>query len=323
MSLYGSDKEYFMCLSTKFNRKQLEQALNIKMTDDIELEMNLKGRKVDFYTLLEDGRPLYMELQLGKSDKTHLRQVVHIISNADSSNYVLVWIASEHNEEFLQEIYKMIDSSNKSICFFALCINSDLIPYLDIINKLQMKDIVKSLTILDNVQKHYSFYAMYYREGFHYKKVRESRNPVNKECDLNNKQDVMQRILMMLRKEIIYYPTIHRSKKMDGNVISLGSGREGIVYKIGINRRNFLFLELSFSDNNRGIFEDLLAIREEIYDNFDYLVEFNVEDGKIATYIYYQVSRGEMKLKILVRMVKKFIDYFSDYIESRQAKECK
>lgn len=321
MSRNGSDKEYFFSLSIKFSRQQLEKTLNVKMTDEIELDMNYHGRKVDFYTLLEDGRPLYMELQLGKADETHLKQVKHIIENVDSNSHVIVWIASEHNEVFLQEIYNRIDTLNKSICFFALCINSDLIACLDIINKMTMKDIVKSLPILENVQKHYTFYAMYHREGFHYKKGGELRNNMKKEYDLTNKNDVMQKILVMLRKEIFYYPTVHRSKKINGNVISLGSGREGIVYKIGINRRNLLFLELSFSDNNQEAFEDLLAIRDKIYDKFDYLVEFNVEDRKIATYIYYQVSRGEMKLKILVRMVKKFIDYFSDYIESRQAKE--
>jgi len=317
MSRYGSDKEFYMCLSFKFNSQQLEQALNVKMTDDIELDMNFHGRKVDFVSVLEDGRLFYMELQLGKADETHLKQVMHVIENAVSDDYVLVWIALEHNEVFLHKIYKMIDSLNKSICFFALCINSELLPYLDVINKMQMKDIVKSFTILDNVQKHFLFSAMYYRAVYKRKPVYELSNHGIKEYDLDNKQDVMRIILRMIRKNISYYPSVHRSKKFDGNVISLGSGIGGAIYSIGIKRSNVLFIELKFCEANQKLFADILLDKEGILDKFDYMVEFNVEERKVGSYFYFGRNK-ELKLKQLVRMVKKFVDYFSAYFYSRQ-----
>lgn len=114
MSYNNSDKEFYYCLYFKMNKGKIEEILNIEVRE-IELEKNFNGRKVDFYSVLKDGRELFMELQLSQSDNIHLQQLIRIIEQKELNNYVLVWGAMDFRVDMLKEIEEKINNSNKNI----------------------------------------------------------------------------------------------------------------------------------------------------------------------------------------------------------------
>lgn len=315
MSYRGSDKEFYLALHIKFFQEKLEKTINLKITGDIVLDKNLNGRKVDIYSVLSDDREFFMELQLNKADITHLKQLVHIIKNEYLNNYVIIWIALEHDDSLLKQVEDVIENTNKNICFYALTINRELIDYLQKINEMNINDRVNNLNMLNSVDTHYLVKEIYY-------KVKDELNlePTKKvevSIDLENKYDVMKMIYMKLQEEIYYYPSIHRDKKIDGNVISLGGGSCDTSYYIGINRYNFLFIDLKFGESQNELFEILLQQENEVNSKFDYMTEFNIDERRISTSLYFDKKR-ELRIRQLVRIVDKYIKYFSPYIYNKQ-----
>lgn len=311
MSYNGSDKEYYLALHIKFYKEMLEKIINLEFTGDIVLDKNFNGRKVDIYSILSDDRELFMELQLNKADMTHLKQLIHIIENDDLNNYVIIWIALEHDDKFLKQIEEAIENTNKNICFYALIINKEIVDYLQKINEMNINDRVDNLSMLNSVNNHYFIKEIYY-------KVKNIMNlkPYKKEIinlNLNNKFDVMQKIYKKMQEEVYYYPSIHRDKKMDGHVITLGGGCCDTYYFIGINRKNYLYVNLKFCESQNELYEMLLNKKDEINSEFDYMTEFNIDERKISTFIYFDKKR-DLRIKQLVRIVNKYIRYFSPYL---------
>lgn len=109
MSINNSDKEFYYALYHKFYPQKLEKLLNVKL-GEIELDKNFNGRKIDLYSVMEDRRELFMEIQLNRSDYVHLEQLAKIIENKDINNIVLLWVAIDFKKEMLKDIEK------KSVC---------------------------------------------------------------------------------------------------------------------------------------------------------------------------------------------------------------
>lgn len=319
MSFNNSDKEFYYSLYLKFNRQRIEQILNIEIDGDIELDKNFYGRKVDFYSVCKDGRELFMELQLSQSDNIHLQQLIRIIEQKELNNYVLVWGAMDFKEDMLKEIEQNINNSNKNIHFVALKLNAKVMDYLHKLNSMYVNEVIDNLKILDDIRRHFTIKEIFY-------KLRDEKSVVCKKeiaevLDLSKKQDVVKYLLKELRRQISYYPSIHRNKQLYNNVIILAGGKAGITYACGINRKGYLYLEIRFEENQKQIFESLLEREEEICDELDYMAEFDIENRKIGTYLYCSHNKRNTLIKQIARMTHKYIQLFSKYTFPNEIKD--
>lgn len=312
MSFNNSDKEFYYSLYLKFNKEKIEEILNIEIGNDIELDKNFKGRKIDFYSVLKDSRELFMELQLSQGNNIHLQQLIKLIKQQELNNYLLVWVATGFKADMLYEVEKEINLSCKNIYFVALSLNEKLIDYLNILNNIYVNKVIGNLKILNDVKNHFIVKEIFYRlQDENNIRCNERKEEI---LDLSKKQDVMKYLLIELRRQISYYPSIHRDKKLDGFVIVLGAGKADINYYIGLNRRNQLYVEIKFGEKQKDIFKTLLEKEEEICDELDYLAEFDAENRKIGTYLYYKNDKRKMLIKQVARIVDKYIKYFSPYL---------
>jgi hypothetical protein len=310
MSINNSDKEFYYALYTKFYKDKIEEILNIKL-NDMELDKNINGRKIDIQAIANGNKEVFMELQLNSSDNTHLNQLLKIIKES-GNKIILVWIATGFRASMLDEIEVKIKASGKNIRFIALKLNEKVIDYLKILNNMFINEVMENLKILNEVENHFEIIEIFYRlqdENNTTTCVKNSKETLI----LDTKQEVMNCLLKELRKQIYYYPSIHRDKQLDNGVIVLGAGKSGVSYFTGINRKNMLFVQIKFEENQRHIFQNLLEIKEKINDKLDYLAEFDVVNRKIGTYIYFTNNNREMLIKRIARIVDKYIRYFSQY----------
>lgn len=309
MSIGNSQKEFYYALYLKLYKEELEKTLNVKLSE-IELEKNIDGRKVDLCAVTEDNKYLFMEIQLSQSDAVHLEQL-KFIENQDLNNIILVWVATSFKTSLLDEMEERIKLSCKNICFVALKVNEKVIEYLKIINSIFVNEVIQNLKRLNQVDNHFKIIEIFYR-------LQDENNTIcakrqEEALDLNKKKDVMRYLLNELRREIYYYPSIYRDKKLDNNVIVLAGGKAEINYFIGLNRRNFIFIELRFGELTKEIFNELLKKEEEANDKLDYVSEFDVENRKIGTYLYFNNAKKEKLIKQIARITNKYIRYFAQY----------
>jgi hypothetical protein len=311
ISYNNSDKEFYYALFTKIYKNKIEDITKVNL-NDIELDKNIDNRKVDIYAVTNENKEVFVELQLGITDSVHLNQLKTIIETQEN-NMILVWIATDFKVDMLNEIEKEIKLSSKNISFIALKLNVEVIAYLETLNKIFITEVIANLNILNKVDNHLKIIENFYRLqdesniDVYAKKAEET-------LDLNNKHDVMKCLFNELRRQIYYYPSIHRDKKLDNNVIVLAGGKAEISYFIGISRKNMLFVEIRFGELVKDIFYELVKKEEEINDRLDYMAEFDVANRRIGTYIYFFSNKNkEVLIKRMARITDKYIRYFTQY----------
>ncbi len=314
MSYNNSDREFYYALYVKFYKEKLENVLNLKF-DSIELEKNFNGRKIDLYSILEDGRKVLMELQLNKSDNNHFEQIKNIIKAKELNNVVIVWIALEFKSVMLSKIEEEIQLSTKNVHFIAIRLNEQIIPYLHILNNTFINNVVENLSILNEVKSHFTIEEIFYR-------LQNNENDIQSNTlEITKKEELMKSLLVQLREDIYYYPSIHRDKKLCNNVIVLAGGKADINYYVGLNRRNYLYVEIKFGLKQSEIFNFFLANKEDICDQLDYMAEFDVENMKIGTYVYLRSNKKKLQIKQIARIANRYIKLFSPYLYPNKIEE--
>lgn len=316
MSLNNSDREYYYNLYLRFHKYKLEEVLGINLSE-LELEKNFNGRRVDIYTY-SDERDTFIESQITSADTKHLNQILHIIQDNEVNSCIVIWIALSFKPFFLDRIEAEIKKVKKNISFFALELNSEILDYLNILNTLPILEVVDNLKILNNVKVHLKLIQSFYR----FQNIDEQGNPkiteVSRPLDLSIKGDIMQCLLNETRKQLGYYPSIYRYKKLDNSVIVIAGGKVDVNFYLGLNAKNYLYVEIRFQNSAKEIFNRLLEIRDTICDKFDYFTEFDCQNSKIGTYIYYRQRNRELLIKQIVRITDKYIRYFTQYTLNKE-----
>lgn len=198
--------------------------------------------------------------------------------------------------------------SGRNIHFIALKINEKIIEYLKMLNEIFINRVIDNLNILSEVEEHFVIQSIYYRLQD------ANKSLVNKQANENNKnKELIQCILQELRRQIWYYPSVHRDKNLNNKVIVLAGGKSEVNYYIGLNRKNMIYVELKFGPNRQRNFNELWQIKDEICDKIDYLTEFDIEKQKIGTYICFNNKKKDMLIKQIARVVDKYIRFFSQY----------
>ena len=320
MSINGSKKEFIYTLYLSKNRKIIEQSLRINI-EEVELEKYIDSRRIDMFCSTKEDINVFVELQLSTADNVHFNQLIKIAnSEYTGKNFILVWIATEFNEEILRKLLCEIEKTNKNIEFVAIILNKETFQLIEELNSTNEFEVIGRLGVLDKVDKQLMVYKRTYtlKNSSAYSEIYNIEvinDDVSKSC-----YNLLKDLLKEMRTQISYYLPIYRSKEFQGNKINLGAGAHDISYSIGINRYNYLFIELRFSNNQRSIYCNLLKEKEHIDDHFDYRLQWDNKFCKISTFILLQQDNSR-QVKEAVRVLDKYIRHFSKYIFSNKI-EC-
>lgn len=192
--------------------------------------------------------------------------------------------------------------------------------YLEKLNSMKPIEVVDNLVILNNVKGQLKVMSIYYR--VQQEENLEVRSAITKNIvNLDSKIGIMNYLLHEMRRQIYYYPQVHRQKKVDNFIIVVGSGMGDAYFCIGINKSNFIYIEFRCNQNARHIYERLWQDKENIDDRFDYLMEWDDSNLKVSSFLFYRNKNREQILKQSVRILKKYIDYFTKFTFSNKLKE--
>lgn len=306
MNKNNISKEFIFNLFLKFHPQVVSELIGYKV-EELKLEKNYFGRKIDAYTE-NDYVKIFIESQLTKSDNHHLKQIKFLIDNAEKDKLTyIIWCAQSFNENMINEIVNKIARDKKNIEFIAVKINQDMIESLELLSQ------INEFKIIDNLHKLCSknrleIVAKYYRK---FSKINSNNDENLNRKHSDEKQIIMERILEEIREQLYYFPTVYREKKLIGNVLILGAGRNDIVYAAGVNRRNEIFVELKFNNSTRSIFNDLYGKKQEIDDYFDYMIDWNKGLFKIYSSEPYK-GNVDRVIKRQIRILDKLVKYFAN-----------
>lgn len=306
MSINNISREFVFGLFLKFFPQVINDlaGLNIR---NLELEKRFYDRKIDAYTKTTD-RQIFIENQLTRSDNTHLQQIEFIIEKVEENeNTCIIWIAKSFNQVMIDEVVNRIQESKKNIEFIAIKINDELVEILDEFTLINQLNIISKLDLLLQYSK-LKIIARHYRE---YYQVEEFEKDNLEEKVLTEKQKIMIKILEEVRKQLHYFPNVHREKNIDGNVLVIGAGVSDVVYVAGVNRYDEIYIELKFNQGGREVFNILYQEKDRIDDYFDYLLEWDTQLYKLYSAQPYTKENLDKTIKRQVRLLDKLVKNLS------------
>lgn len=306
MSINNISREFVFGLFLKFFPQVINDlaGLNIR---NLELEKRFYDRKIDAYTKTTD-RQIFIENQLTRSDNTHLQQIEFIIEKVEENeNTCIIWIAKSFNQVMIDEVVNRIQESKKNIEFIAIKINDELVEILDEFTLINKLNIISKLDLLLQYSK-LKIIARHYRE---YYQIEEFEKDNLEEKVLTEKQKIMIKILEEVRKQLHYFPNVHREKNIDGNVLVIGAGVSDVVYVAGVNRYDEIYIELKFNQGGREVFNILYQEKDRIDDYFDYLLEWDTQLYKLYSAQPYTKENLDKTIKRQVRLLDKLVKNLS------------
>ncbi|MCB2299866.1 hypothetical protein [Clostridium tagluense] len=313
MSVNNSHPELLYLLYTQLYPDKIYEALQVKL-HKIFLEKKYEERKVDISAFDKNGRKCLIEIQLNKSNKTHLKQIETLIVNAAKGGTLLVWIAKEFRISDLLEIKKQILATDSNIEFIAYTLNEDVINMVQEINKEDIFKQVESLERLKSIESHFSFVE----------RIRSytSSDIISAELIDNNiiytyKQQVLIRTIKELRKDFVDYPNVYQYKNVQKGYFGIGPGFEDIDIRVVYNKKGLYGVEVIFAQfKTKEIFKRLYKRREEISEKLDFLItSWDTGFHKIATYVNPHNYRDiNNTVKLMARIVKRYVHVFNEYI---------
>lgn len=303
-------KELILCVYYLLNAYILEEVLRVEL-GSLELEKKFHDRKVDIFAVTPENTEVYIEVQLGDSDNSHLEQIIKIInSNDTTNNFIIVWIAAGFKKEHIEEVLKAINGVNKNIEFVAIRLKRELIPMLQELDDLNVLSVMGKINSLSEISNHLMVNYRYYKLINLAKQSNESiEEPLN-----NYKEMILKQVSQEMKIQLSYFINVYRAKATQGNIIVMGAGISDVTYHIGINKYNFIYVGIRFLPSKRNVYNELIKQKETINLQLDYRAEWQDLNGKIETYIRLKESYGT-QIKEAVRVLHKYIQCFTKLSE--------
>lgn len=319
MSIDGSKKEFIYSTFLKFNKGLIEKAVRIEL-ENVDLERNIAGRRIDIVADTNNDFKFYGEVQLTEGDLVHLQQIERLINDERiEKNIIVAWFALGFSDKILSRIEEMIDKSNKNIEFVAIRLSKKLLEPLQTLNNLHQLKIVDNFNFIEVVENQLLVVRRYFRlkddgrlgcKEDKYIEIRNEEDRVRGE-----KEEILNKIVVEMREQLYYYLPVHRSKNVNGNYIVLGAGAFDVNFGIGINRYNYLYSHIRFGSNQKKLFELFYSEKKEELDNyFDYRLEWNTKGLKIETFIWLEKEKIDRQIKEIVKIMDKYIKFFVEHI---------
>lgn len=312
----NSRKEYLYSVYTKVYPKKLEEILQTKF-NIIHLERKYGNRRIDITGIDKSGTRYLIEISLRREDKIHFLQVQELIATAkDVEKTVIVWCATSFTDRYLDSLVEMVSfNSDKNIEFIAIELNHELVNILENINQQHHLNQVKMLTELDKVNKHFRIL-----KGIKCYNCKEtiSAETIDSEKFFNKKEKILLGVLKRLRVDSMLHANVHQFKELSGNSFSIGSAYSDIFYKISVDRKERLCIELIFAQiHSKQIFLKIYKqYKEEVDDYFNYIVKWNCKFQKIGTYLATgNVNEVDKQIYQFCRIAKKYLFGFDKFLK--------
>ncbi|MCD8502084.1 MAG: hypothetical protein LRY71_10915 [Bacillaceae bacterium] len=238
MSKNGSNKEAIFCWALIKYPSILEDAMQLQLAN-IELENRAGGKKTDISAVDRKRRlNILIEVQITKSNTRYLERIKEMIEIQPEG--VIVWIASEFDDNHIREIEEWLRAKNKRyIDFYALQIDPQVMPLLIELNELyklevfdelyRIKEVDKILTVHHSLQQFPDFYigqAQIRKYEYNYSRI----------------EDVKKALLCVLRERMPYFLNFYYNKKayIHDHILNVGAGLAGLNYRCAVKNRNGL-----------------------------------------------------------------------------------
>lgn len=299
MSKKGSKKEFIFNLILQRNPPLLSPFIGdvelIELEHDPDKRIDIFGRD------LTHNSPIYIESQLGCSDKDHFEKVRYLIETNQNESGIFIWIASGFKDEYLDGIGDLFElyAIAKPIVILVLSIQKGYLNKLDNLNRQKDSDIWKQINLKDfelpklSVEKQWGEVPHGFKDS--------SGTPPNYPLDSTSTKEINSYLLSSLRQEVPHLLNVHRSKKLTVNPIVFGSGYSDLSFVINLAAsETAIRLE---SDWQSPLFQRIVRQFLNI-GGFETII---FEDKRIVFTIP-ESDDLEEKVEIAVRLFKKVVD---------------
>ena len=307
MSRNGSIKEAILGLYLKERPQIISEVLGFEV-HHIALEQKHGAYHVDLKAVDKKRRiPVMFEFQLGKANKSYLNRIKSMLNKTPEG--VIVWVAGSFGEEMIIELRKWLPLKQPSyVDFYAISLNSEVIPILEQLNELYKLEIYDNLHLLDDIEPMLSIELQSERIPMsHCGHLNIEPAPLDYKVD----QDLKRGLLLHLRKAIPQFLNFHYDKKANqyDKILSIGAGKYGVVYRCSaMDRRGKAFIELYFDrcmENEYEAFKLQKSWLQEVIHP-----EITVNNRRIGVY-FAPANNHEKTFEIIGEVFKKMIDTFS------------
>lgn len=303
-----ANKEYILGLWLKKYPEMISRKIGYNVKE-ILLEKKYGSRIVDGYSLL-GNREIFIENQLTNSDEGHVRQIIELIDSIEIGQVsTVIWIAKSFYNSKVEKIIEKIKNTEKHIEFISIEISDESLEMIQHIYSLGSNRAIENLYKLNKIIN-LKINNKYYDSNNNFVK-----NSKLKSSKVTEKERITSKIMLEVRKQLYYFANAHRERSFSGNILVFGAGKSDICYGIGVNRKNEIFVELVFQHYTKKFFLDLYNKKHEIDEKFKYSVHWDVDLFKITNKKKYHKNENQV-IEAQVRVLGKFIEYFSTYIKN-------
>lgn len=309
MSINGSNKEAVFCWALLKYPNILKRALQLPLAK-MELEKKVNGKDIDIYAI-DKNRNLnvLVEVQLTKAHSTYVKRMKEMIAlNPDS---VLVWIASEFDENHIRDMEDYINENARNVDFYAIEIDPNVLLILKELNELykleiydelyrirEMGNVINVRYIKKQIPEHFTGQASHVELDFDFTKI----------------EDVKSALLQVLRERMPYLLNLYYNKKAYNSnpALNIGAGVFGLSYKCCISDRSGLaFVELYFDISKIEWYEKFQTLKRQMTERISKNIK--ITDRKIGVY-FEPLDTYEETFEMIAKLFERFLLFFSPYI---------
>lgn len=302
-----NNSEFYFNLFQKLNKELLEEILDIEL-EDLQLEKYYMGQKIDLYGMLKGTTTeVFVESMLKKSDNRHLKFILRLIDNIEN-NSIIIFQAQAFTDKIIERILSKIKETGKSIDFYAVEIDKELIKEIEDLNYVHFLKVIDRLRVL-NISNPLNIIE---------KSISIKEHEIKDEYEKNNTSKIEKRnqlLIDAIRGKLSYYPTIHRERRcMANRVLTYGAGRTGIDYAISLeDRAGDSFVSVRFVEEAEAIYKAIKIKKKKFEERIGYYVDFDNINLTIRTdlrdkeFIYKTIDD-------LVEIFEQYVFYLSNYI---------
>ncbi|KIU07781.1 hypothetical protein [Clostridium butyricum] len=297
----------------------LQKECNIKFRE-IELEKNIgKNRRVDIEGILIDNSRFYAEIQIDKSYSRHIQQIKDLISvSSNDERTIIAYISTDFREDEIKELMKYsIDLDKKNIELMFITINKEAVAILEEIDRYKNTEKVRALKKLERINK--LFIEKQSLKLVDNNEVGDKATGLHEEYCLSYEEQILRSILTRLRKDCRDLSlNLHYHKEIDSRkFFIIGLGIDSLVLKVtSADKKGRIGIELIFNGiKNRILLKKFVDIKEKIDDQFNYILQWDLEHNKIGTYYHKNEFKKDNMLNRLCRDIKEYLIKFPSLIE--------
>ncbi|MCH6265086.1 hypothetical protein [Neobacillus citreus] len=305
----GDKENYLNLYITLLVKGAIEDIISEKV-EHLKWEHYFEGKKIDIFGQSIAGRFIFVENQISFASKEdrHLNSIAEIIEKAPH-NSIVIWGATGFSEEIIKKIAKIIhEVKEKSIEFYAVEVNSCVIPLLEQLDNMHVLHVMDNLKLLNEVDVYNDIYDKY----------KSHCNDIDKEGEfkfdrITDRERTNAYIIKELRSRV-KYPNIYREKRtLDINKIQYGLGRAGINLELVYNNRNGeSYVSCQFTNQTEDLYQEMVK-RKNIFENkIENEVECDNLNLKLVTFVK-QFEHKFEKIDQLVELMNMYIFYLTNY----------